>query len=392
MSSKLILSLFVARYLGFEILGIYGMIAGAAALVPVLLRFGIMNSICRDAVSDAPGALAVNMRHYLKAMAALYAVLIMAAVIFGFYVENPAIPLLIIGVFAAEHVAQDLFNLANNLQMPRRANIIIFASSGLWSLSYMAFAYFHEPARTLEAILAFWLASAIPALLVAWQFLAPLPWHSATQKSQPFFHWLFEKIHQSKFLFAGEFANHASFYLDRYLIALLLDLETTGIYILFWQVGSAVYNLVNAGSMQIFSPLLIAAHDQKNTGKFEKTFRSCLVWTTSEAVVISLAAAIAFPLLLRIANNPATDAYMGLLYVVLLGQLVRIGSDLIGFRLHTRRKDKLMSASYVLLFLLTALFASLGVTLAGVYGAAIATTATYLSISLFRWHAAGRTQ
>lgn len=50
--AKFALTLFIARFIDLETLGVYGLVAGAAAILPMVAGLGLFHVLSRDAVSQ----------------------------------------------------------------------------------------------------------------------------------------------------------------------------------------------------------------------------------------------------------------------------------------------------------------------------------------------------
>ena len=57
MGSKFALAIFIAHYLDLSTLGLYGLAAGAIAVVPVLVNIGMNHVLMRDAVTASAAEL-----------------------------------------------------------------------------------------------------------------------------------------------------------------------------------------------------------------------------------------------------------------------------------------------------------------------------------------------
>jgi len=79
--AKFLLTLFIARFMGFEQLGLYGLITAATIWAPVVLGLGITYTLSRHAVTQTTGEVTAALRQYGRFLSAIYAVLLMAALI-----------------------------------------------------------------------------------------------------------------------------------------------------------------------------------------------------------------------------------------------------------------------------------------------------------------------
>lgn len=383
MSLKFGLVVFIARYLGLADVGAYGLLAGAVSLVPVAVRMGMFNVLARDAVSAAPVHLVGRLTGYVNHLALAYGVLGLGSVAVGLILGAPWWLALMVCVVVVEHITADTEVLLNNLKQPRKAAAVSFMRNGLWIPAYCAVAWWLPEWREIPAMLVFWLMGSMLAWSLLWSTIKQWPWAAGWKAGWQ----LREHVARLKtagYLYVGEVCNISSQYVDRYMISVLLGLEMTGVYVLFWQMANAVYQLANSGSMQVFRPYLIAAHDKGDATAFRDAYRRCIAWTMGESLVLVTVMMAALPVILPLTRQPLAGAYWPILALLLTGILVRLVSDLIAYRHYTRRRDKTMMKSYLLILLLVLLAAPLGMMLGGIYGVAMAPVVVYTLVSIYR--------
>jgi hypothetical protein len=163
---KFALTLFLAKFVSLESVAIYGMIAGAAILVPVGLSMGVAQSIVRDAAHQEGGVTARRVHLYFSVILIQYAALLVVAFGYFLYVDRIT-PLLIIAVVFLEHLGNDSANLLLATRRPLAANTLIFIRSALWIYLYILAAVLSEATRSIDSLLAFWICGGIVAAAIA---------------------------------------------------------------------------------------------------------------------------------------------------------------------------------------------------------------------------------
>ena len=260
--ARFLLALFIARFIGLEELGIYGLISGAAAVLQIVLRCGVFSKLSRDAVHNDLPALTNDLRHYGTGTLVLYGVLLPAAGAVGWYFGHAYLALLVVIVIMVEHAISDAVALMTNLDCPASANMIYAFQSAAWIYLYVAFALIFPALRRLDWLLAFWICGSLLALAFAAWLARAWPWADAFRKPLRW-SWFKENVLASWRLYFSEVVAVFTLYIDRYLLSLFLTLDLVGVFVLFWQMASAVANLVGAGvlvvALQAIGVLAVAA-------------------------------------------------------------------------------------------------------------------------------------
>jgi O-antigen/teichoic acid export membrane protein len=388
--AKFALALFLARFVGFEALGIYGLIAGAAAVGQVVMRAGLFTAISRDAIGQPLPALTRELRHYTLGCLLLYLALVPFAAAVGWWFEAPLLAALTLLIIFLEHAANDAFVLANNLRRPVLANALISLQSATWIYLYIAVAWLVPALRSVTAALMFWIGGGLLALVLNLALTRRWPWREAfAAPLQRGWHRL--QLVRSWRLYAGEVIAVLTQYLDRYLITLFLTLELVGVYVLFWQVANAICNLVGAGELRTFVPQLVGAHRAGKRDHFRRIYRDCIRRALFSALLLSLACAALVPLLVRFTDEPLALAYLPLLWLMLAVLPFRIGSDLANSGMYVRYRDKFLLRDRVLKLLSATVAGAACLYLFGIYGAALASVLVYGASILYTAWAWDRT-
>src|SRR5215216_3993407 len=104
MGSKFALAIFIARYLDLSSLGLYGLTAGAIAVVPTVVNAGMNHLLMRAAVTSSAAELTNSLRHYWSFVTSVYIVLATLAILLTIVFGTSALWILIIAVMFIEHI------------------------------------------------------------------------------------------------------------------------------------------------------------------------------------------------------------------------------------------------------------------------------------------------
>lgn len=372
LAGKFLLGLFIVRFIGLEAMGAYGLVMGAAAILPMVVRLGIFSSLSRIAVGQSLEELTRNLRHYGIGSLALYAALFPVILGAGFYFDQPLLAALAFFVILFEHASTDIFVLTNNLGKPKLANELLSLQSAVWVYLYMALAWAFPALRTLDVVFAFWIIGGVIPACIAVYATRNWPWKQAFAEKITL-SWYHTHFRGAWRIYLSDMINAVSIYIDRYLITFLLGLEAAGIYVLFWQVINAICNLVGAGVLQVYRPRLIAAHSEDNQNLFRTLFWQSAYKSAAVAGVMAIGSAIVVPYLIGFTDQKLAMEYMPLFWFMLAAMMVRIGYDVCAYTLFAERRDGTVLRNGILKLSASTIIGALILVLIGLYGAPLTT-------------------
>src|SRR5262249_35637699 len=149
MASKFALALFIARYLDLSSLGLYGLAAGAIAIVPSIVNAGMNHLIMRNAVTASVEESTESLRHHWTYVTSAYLVLLALSILSTAIFDTAVLWILIVAVMLVEHTGNDVFYLYSNIQRHLAANWIAFLRGTAWILLYIPLALWDATFRTL---------------------------------------------------------------------------------------------------------------------------------------------------------------------------------------------------------------------------------------------------
>lgn len=312
--SKFALTLFIARFMGFEELGLYGLIVSATFLVPSYTGLGIMHMKNRNAVTQKTFEIVETIYCYIKFVAVIYAVLILLSTLIGFYLGELWLALAIIVVVLFEHINNDFYSLLLNRSRPFAANILHFMRTSVWMWSFMISAYFFPSLREIEVLLADWIIGGILALLGFIVVTKEWPWVNKSKKPS-LLPWFKEEFKSSKTIYLNNIVDCSGQYMNHFLVTIFLGLELTGVYVYFMQIVTAMSNLLRTGVIQTARPKLVAAHKNKSSD-FVSLHKKCVKQTFLFAVFMAVLAAPAMYLVTAyVVDKPLALEWFPILFI-----------------------------------------------------------------------------
>lgn len=373
---KFALTLFLAKYVSLENVAIYGLISGAAILVPAALSMGVAQSIIRDAAHQRLVVTAKRVRLYLSVVMIEYAILLPVVIGCSVYIDKTT-PFLILAVVYLEHFGNDSANLLIATRKPLAANAQIFIRSALWIYVYIAAALYFDSLRTIDSVLLFWICGGCLTVLITLLLFKDWDWGKRSISSSALVLWFWGRFKKAKFLYASEISSNLSFYVDRYALAGALDLKVAGIYTIYSSIGMAIYNLVSSGVMQLARPRMVRAFAERNYMKFQELYKDCqkraLSFSAGLAVLSGGAFWYLFPYM-----DPDLKEYYGVFAFILGSVCVRVLADLKGYKLYTAKKDSLFMKTTFVSVIVSVLSNISMVPYLGILGAAYSFLITYI--------------
>lgn len=372
--AKFGITLFVARFLDLETLGLYGFVTGAVVVIPVLTGQGVIGTLCRNSVDQAPRELVQALVPYWSLLAILYGGIVIAAAPWAYGDGHLPLLLLVGALIGVEHLNGDILLLLNHRRRPRLANVLLLVRTVAWIGSYIAAAYLAPVLRTLPTLLAFWLAGAGAALTCFFLSCRAWPWRSAA-KLQSGLRQLRTVIRRSRLLYANEIVNTGSQYLDRYIVGALLGLELAGIYFLFWSFANALSNVVSSSLLQVQQPAILTARPvPAEQGRLLGRLRIEAAVTCG---LLGSATGLLAHVFLTLFPRPGFTAEGPVLTVLIIGFVLRMAYEVEGIGLYARHEDRntLLSGLGVLA-LSVSITAAVTSTL-GLFGPALAVVVSY---------------
>jgi O-antigen/teichoic acid export membrane protein len=371
--AKFVLTLFIARYLGLAPLGAYGIIASAAALMPVLLGFGVANNLGREAVRHGPPSIAGRLIEYYAFLIPAYAAL---AGVGAIVLPHEARWLGLLGVLLfLEHIQTDMFGLMAINGHPYGANLMMFIRSAVWVLVYVPLALFDPALRSLQAMGLFWLAGDVLATILALVLTASWEWGKAV-KALPRTPFRLPHRHGSPALYLNDVANTGFQYVDRYIIGLMLSAELLGIYTLFWSVANAVNSLITTAVVQPRRGDMVSAA-RASADSFDRSLRG----TTVMAVQLTVGLSVAVIILMRVAvpfiGRPAVMHYFPVLFILTGSLVFRTIYEVIGITFYAYNRDDITLYSGSVIFVVALVLNVIMVPALGLWGASLVLMASY---------------
>jgi O-antigen/teichoic acid export membrane protein len=374
------LSFYVARFIGLSELGVYGLVVGATLVLPTGYRAGLTSSIARSLQDAEPARMTQDLRHYLAWTLGCYGLTLALLPLVARLDWVSAMPVNVYVVWLivlAEHLAADLALLLNNLYRSRSANVFGLVQTAIWVLPFVALGLCFPALRSLSALLAFWAAGALLSVLGCASLFAHWPWRAGPPLRRS---WFASNLRASGYLYFSELTGTLGQFVDRYLIAVLIDIEHAGVYTLFFQLANAIYTLVASSIVNLQRPKVLSAFQQGEVGLALARLRALQKESLGSMLALALLTGLVFQWAAPLLNRPLVLFFLPLLWCTLAATLCKAWCLSAFIELYARHLDRQLFGLNVLILVLVSVGCVAGIAGLGIYGIPLATGLTYLCV------------
>lgn len=384
MGSKFALAIFIAHYLDFASLGLYGLATGAIALVPGVVNAGMNHLLMRTAVTASAADLTHSLRHHWCFVTSVYVILLAFAILLTIVMGTSALWIIIIAVMFFEHIGNDVFYLFSSIQRHLSANVNAFLRGAAWILVYIPLAILDPNLRTLSHLFGFWLAGGMLSWALFVYMSRSWPWKAAF--SIPFKPSVIAAtMRKSYLIYVSDLSFVASQYIDRYLVTLFLGIKVAGIYFLLWTVANSATTFLALVLQQKQRPLLIKAYRTGGLSAHCQLTWQFMQTTIFAIAALSLAVGCAFQLLAPWLGQPSLVAQLSAFWLIVAGMACRYLADFGAMGLFTAHRDGLTTLTNVVSVCILIVVQIILLPLAGLHGAGGAILITFIGIAIWRY-------
>lgn len=382
--SKFVLTLFIAKEMTLSDLGLYGLIAVGATLIPALYGLGLNGPCSRSLVNVSRPQAMVLLSTRVSITLILHAVLTPLAV----FIISLLIPaadhlllLLVAITLFLEHLATDINAALVARFKSKFAAVLVFIRSGAWPLLFIGMAWYMPQYRSVTVIVEFWLASLLVVVLICLAAaVVTRAWKLARFDREQ----AWEMIRKGRNFYISDIGSSGSLYLDRFLVTSFLGLEATGVYTFFWSLTNAINNVIFFGVTSQLGPRIIAVIQGGDKASIDSSCRAMQreiwMWCLGMSVVLVCL----MPPLLAHLGNDKFEAHKSVLFIMLAAILLRTVSEGTSNILYGYHKDREIAVISLASMGLSALFTLITAPLFGLPGVAFAMLITALAVYLWR--------
>jgi O-antigen/teichoic acid export membrane protein len=234
--------------------------------------------------------------------------------------------------------------------------------------------------RTVPALLAFWAGGVLLSLFAFGALFAKWPWRSGPGMHRT---WFSSNLRASGYLYFADITGTLGQFIDRYLVALLIDLEHAGIYTLFFQLANAIYTLVASSIMNIHRPKVVSSFRKGEVRTGASQLRVLQREALLSMVGLSVVAGVAFQFVAPLLQRPMVLLFLPLLWCTFAATVCKAWCLTSFIALYARQLDRALFALNVFILVLVSLGCLVVLPLLGIYGIPLVTGITYLCTLFF---------
>lgn len=354
LAGRFALAIFLAKFFSLNIVGIYGLIVGVTATLPPLIGFGLNYYLNRESIGLPPEECGPLIRDRLIVTVIALIVTGISALIYLSVFDHGMLNkfLIIYPIVIFETLFVDISLSLFSLKMPLLANSILFVRSALWNIPFIIISYFVPIHRNLTFLMGWWLAGQITAFILLAFMLRHWPWKliMVTPVNNG---WIRSRISAARRIYLGDIGLAGYAYIDRFIVAGLIGLEDTGIYVFLLSIATGLQALVTSGVIQIALPHLVDTYKNKDYSEWKSMLANLVLRVAAFAITGSVLLFGATALLLPWIHRPGLQRHLGLLAAILIGTTIKLVSDMVNYGLYSRKQDKALASINILGLLIT---------------------------------------
>jgi O-antigen/teichoic acid export membrane protein len=386
---KFLLSLYLAKYLSLEDLGIYGIITGFQMIAVVFFGVRADHVFTRTVAVAGPEDARASLRDQSLFYAANYLLSVPLLAIAWALVPQPELRgVLLFGwvICVAESYANLLFNNTNALGRSTAANALFFVRAGLWAFVAVACGLIWPELRTLEFVLGSWVTGSVLSIALNLVVLRARQWPSLGTRG-------FDRVaiggavRGSALIWIGAMGLVAGSYIDRFVLAANLSLSDVGVATFYTAFSTSVMTLVTSSTLVVASPRLIRFVSDRQWPEFRRDLRR--VGRTVAFIGFALAAivTVALPFVGQFLGKAELSGFSLTLALIMSATWIRMIAETAFYGLYAFHDDRPIWLGNLLFLVPSLALNLLLIPLLGLVGLGIAMVAASLFLLAWRWRA-----
>ncbi|KFL53442.1 polysaccharide biosynthesis protein [Burkholderia pyrrocinia] len=335
---KFMLTIVVARTLGFDAVAVYGVALAVSVVSSKVLGLGFSTEINRRLAGPNPHDAVRTCVRLSVLYAGVYALLCGVAALpvdaFGAArigaLPDMQLPLVVL-VACAEHAALEVNTWLFSLHRARAASWLLFVRTGAWAGVAIG-ALATRAIDSIDGLFAIWIAADVFVVAAGWVLIAgaahrlpAMPALSATRVR------LGAVWRDGAPFFVALLLLSVLQYLERFVASAQLDANELGRYVFVWSIANAIQTIASATVVAVTAPRLVSALD--STRAAAPAFRAELARALRASLLLTGAAALAIafmhPWIFRLAHAGNDTPSAAILAVLLLSFVLRAAADVL---------------------------------------------------------------
>lgn len=381
--ARFCLSIFMAKYMDIESIGMFGLIIGVANIMPRAVGLGIPYFFWREVVSLSIADSARYLRDWIALTTIIFMLIciILCGAIAAKIVSPPSNMILIVSIVFMEAIACNVNIALLACKMPMLANVIVFIRTALWVVPFIIASYLIPQLRSLTFVMEMWSIGLLLSYLILFWRLRSLDWRAILSARIDWCR-LRSRIAAGPLVYLSDMSIVGATFLNRFILGATTNLEQVGVFVFYWTFANAVLNLVQTSTLQVAAPYLIEA---KKGELFDK-LKGLAVRSGALAVCLGIIAFGAASWIVEVMGRVELQGYADLFIFTLTAMMVQIFVEILSYGLYARRQDTAYAKVHLCDVIISAGTTYCGVIVFGLDGVAYAMLLTALCGMGIRWY------
>lgn len=383
---RMLLTLFLARYLPLSDVGVFGLLVATTALLPGTAGLGLSYFTNREIVGVGAAAAHLMARDRLLVATGCGVVCVGALIAL---VATGVLPLpvsltLFGWIIVVEMIGFDLHLLLNARHKAQLANTLFFLRTAAWIPVFIGLALVLPAWRSIDGLVRVWAGGMLVFAVVATVVLR----HVLTRAVfvQPFDLSRFRARYPRALpIWASDISLAFGQNLDRFVVSAIAGVEAAGVYYFFYAIANAVAQVAQAAIIQPEMPHLRTAVAQGNVPRFRAHVTSGLYRLIAWMAPLCVAAAAAAVILAHLLGRAPLLAAPWLPFFLIAGIFARTIADYLGMTDYVLERDARFIGVNLGVFAATLLALTATTALAGLTGAGAGFLLIMTGSAWFRW-------
>lgn len=382
---KLLLTLYMAKYLGLSDIGTFGLVAACAAISIPLLGFRLDYVVMREIVDREELKVAIFLRDeflfYFINYIAVAAVALLVLYSWGVELDKK---IYIYSLFIALLESFTTITSSNmgSLKRPILGNFLFFVRSASWVIPVIGLGLYDPAYRTSDFVFGAWICGLLLSLVFTAIALRKLPWREALMipVNWP---WIGASVKNTIPIWISGISAALAANIDRIVVETYLTREMVGVASFYGSFVVAISALLTSGIFTFKYPHLIAFFRNGQHKEFAHLTRTLIIQGSMSAAAMCLGIGVCIPLLGHYLDRPEFYIYASTLWLMLFGTWIKSTTEGLYYVQYARHQDRDIWIGNFLLLIPALAFNFLLVPRIGFIG--IGYSAVLAAISLSAW-------
>lgn len=386
MGAKFLLVAGIAKSLGTEQLGEYGLFTVAITMLLYFIGFDFYTFSSREILGKESEQQKWLFRDQFVFHILSY--ILILPLIFLLYLGN-IVPikhiLVFISILIFEHFSQELYRIFVLLSRSLIANFLLFIRTGLWCyITILAWVLDINNTKGLEFIYIIWAISSFLSIIVSLIILNKIYGRFWSLKNIDW-HWVKKGILVSFPFFISTICYKIIEFSNRYIIDFYTTKQDVGVFVFFSSIANASQVLIYTIVIMIFYPKMITLYNQSKFDELNKLKNKFYIEVVLYSVLVIFMVWCFIDIILAYMDKMELSKYKDILWFLLVSVFFINLSYVPHYQLYVHKKDKLIRNITIFITIMSIPLNVIMIKQLGIVGAAYAYSAIFIIMHLIKY-------